>query len=88
MLTDIKNLRKCPLVDGYRCITQKVDAAKICVQQILTIALTNYAKISFKRLYKNLSYLFFFMNFFRHFPNRPYPNVKIILAYFYIIKTI
>ena len=64
-----------------------MDAPKICVQQILTVALQNYAKISFKRLYKSLynySYLFFFTNF----SNRPYPTVKIILAYFYIIKTI
>ena len=68
-----------------------MDAPKICVQQILTFALQNYAKISFKRLYKslyNLSYLFFFTNFSQNFSNRPYPTVKIILAYFYIIKTI
>ena len=55
--------------------------------QILTVALQNYAKVSFKRLYKNLSYLFFNEFFLQHFSNRPYLNVKIILAYFYIIKT-
>ena len=52
MLTDLKKLRhfcvliKCPLVNGYRFITQKVDVDKIGVQQILTVALQNYAKIS------------------------------------------
>ena len=33
-------------------------------KQILTVALQNYTKISFKRLYKNLYYLFFTGFFF------------------------
>ena len=36
---------------------------KTSKKQKLTVALQNYTKISLKRLYKNLSYLFF-MNFF------------------------
>ena len=57
-----------------------MDADKMCSsktskKQNLTVSLQNYAKTIFKRLLKtNL--------------NRPYPNVKIILAYFCIIKTI
>ena len=50
--------------------------------QILTVALQIYAKVSFRRLYGNLSYLF------QHLSNKPYPNVKIILAYLYITKII
>ena len=53
----------------------------------LMVTLQNYAKISFKRLYKNLSFLFFTI-FLQHFSNKPYPDVKIVLACFYIIKTI
>ena len=37
----------------------KYVLSKTSKEQILTVALQNYAKISFKRLYKNLSYLFF-----------------------------
>ena len=59
-----------------------MDAAKICVQQILTVSLQNYTKISFKMLYKNLSYLYFSRFFLQHVSNRLYPNVKIILAQF------
>ena len=61
--------------------------SKTSKKQILMFALQNYANISFKRLYKNLSYLFF-QEFLQHFSNGPYPNVKIILLYFYVIKTI
>ena len=32
--------------------------------------------------------IYFARVFLQHFSNRPYPNVKIILAYFYIIETI
>ena len=35
-------------VNGYRFITKKMDPAKICVPQILTVVLPNYAKISLK----------------------------------------
>ena len=35
-------------------------------KQVLTIASQNYAKISFKRFFRNISYLFF-MNFLQHF---------------------
>ena len=59
--------------------------SKTSKEHILTIVLQSYAKISFKRLYKNLpTYLIFL----QHFSNRPYPNVKLILAYFYVSKTI
>ena len=58
-----------------------MDAAKyMCSSKHLkkkkfTIALQNYTKISFKRLYKNLSY-FFSRIFLQHFSSRPYPNDK------------
>ena len=60
---------------------------KIPKKQILMAGLQNYAKMSFKRLYKNFSYLFFSI-FLNMLSNSSYPNFKIILAYFYIIKTI
>ena len=41
-----------------------MDAAKICVQQILMVAFENYGE---KVNYKNLFYLFFFMNLFATF---------------------
>ena len=81
------------LVNGYRFINpekwmQLTVFTKTSEKQIFTVASQNYA--SFRRLYKNLSANFFFSQMFlQHFSNRPsYPNVKIILAYFYIIKTI
>ena len=51
----------------------------------MTVALQNYIKMSFKRLYKKLFYLFL-NSFSQHFSNRSYRNIKIILAYFYIIE--
>ena len=61
---------------------------KTSKKQILIDALQNYIKISFKRLYTNLSYLFFH-EFLRHiFQIDPYANFKKFLAYFCIIKTI
>ena len=50
------------------CMQQKYVFSKTFKKQILKVALQNYAKISFKRLYKNLSYLFFtncFATFFK-----------------------
>ena len=35
-------------VNGYRFITKKMDPAKTCVLQVLTVALPNYAKINLK----------------------------------------
>ena len=55
--------------------------SKISEKLVLTVALQIHAKINFKRLYKNLSYLFF-MNFL------PYRVFNIILAYFYEIETL
>ena len=63
-------------------------SAKQLKKKIVTVVLQNYAKISFKRLYKNLFLLIFWGISSQHFSKRPYPNVKIILTYFYIIKTI
>ena len=40
-----------------------------------------------KNKLKNFFYLLF-REFLKHFSNKPYPNVKIILVYFYMIKTI
>ena len=57
--------------------------SKTFKKQILTVSLRNNAKISSKRLYKYHFYLFL-----QHFSNKPYSNVKIIIAYFYIIKPI
>ena len=53
----------------YMCSSKHLKRKKI------TIALQNYTKISFKRLYNNLSY-FFSRNFLQHFSSRPYPNDK------------
>ena len=61
--------------------------SKTAKKQIFPVALQNYPKIRFKRLYKK--FLFIFSRIFlQHFSNRLYSNVKIILVYFYIIKTI
>ena len=62
--------------------------SKTSKKQILTVALENNTKISVKRLYKSLSCDFLHDFFSQHFSNRPYPNNKIILVYFFIIKTI
>ena len=75
-------LIKCPLVNAYIFITQKIDVTKICAWQILMVPLQSYAKISFKRLLKSLSYLFYPWIPLQNFSSRPYPNVKIILAFF------
>ena len=48
-------------------------------------------KITHNQLQKTLkkSFLIIFSQFFlQHFPDRPYPNVKTILAQFYITKAI
>ena len=57
---------------------------------IFTVTLQHY-KITQKSTPKNFIKTFptyFFTNFFQHLSNRPYPNVKIIPAYFYTIKFI
>ena len=40
-------------------VAKYMRSAKHLKKQNLAVALQNYTKISFKRLYKNLSYLFF-----------------------------
>ena len=62
--------------------------SKTSKKQILTVTLQNYAKINFKRLYKNLSYLSFHEFLCNIFQTDLIKNVKTILAYFYFIKTI
>ena len=74
-------------VNSYRFITQKYGFSKISKKHILTVALQNTQK-SASNDFKKTFPTYFFMNFLQHFSNRPYPNVKIILAYFDIIKTI
>ena len=70
------------LVNGYRFITQKklkiheIDTDKICV-----------LKNQFQETIKTYPTFFQQMSS-QHVLSRPYPNVKIILAYFYIMKTI
>ena len=54
--------------------------SKTSKKQILTVALQITQKSASKDFIKTFSS--------QHFSNRPYPNVKIILAYFYIIKAI
>ena len=62
--------------------------SKTSKNQILTVASQNYAKISLiKRLCKTFP-TYFSLIFLQNFSNRNYPNVKIILAYFNINKTI
>ena len=54
---------------------------KTSKKQILTVALQNYAKINFKKLYKNLSYLFltnFFPTCFKETLSKHYNNSDII----------
>ena len=48
------------------------------------VVFQNYAKISFKELCKNFSYLFFHKFLRNMFSNRPSPNFIIILICFYI----
>ena len=55
--------------------------AKHLKSRFLTVALQNYTKINFKRLLETCP-TYFTRTFLQRFSNRPYPNVKIILAYF------
>ena len=81
------------LVNGYRFITQKKHLknherdVKHLKKQILTVALQNYEKSVSQDFIKPFLIILSRI-FLQHFSNKPYPNVKIILGYFYIIKTI
>ena len=70
----------------------EIDATKMCSAQNLksnvdNCVVTKIPKRNFKRLYKIFP-TYFSRIFTQNFSNRPYPNVKAILAYFYVVKTI
>ena len=60
-----KRLQIYNLEKNMKWMQLKYVISKTFKKKILIVALQNYAKISFKRLYKNLSYLFFH-EFFRN----------------------
>ena len=66
-----------------------MDAAKMCsAKHLKSIFFTKFCKNQQQKTLEKPFLLIFLQIFLQHFSNRPYPNVKIILAYFSIIKTI
>ena len=66
----------------------KFVSSKKSKNQILTVAFKIAQKSASKDFIKAFP-TYFLRNFLlQHFSNRPYLNAKIILAHFYIIKTI
>ena len=81
------------LVNGYRFIHPEKWmqlTAKHLKRKFLRLRHKITQKSASKDFIKTSAYFLFIFSqkFLQHFWNRPYPNVKIVLAYFCIIKTI